>query len=325
MGSAPAVSIVIPAYNAAAFVSAAIESARRQTFDDIEIIVIDDASTDATPAIIGALAQGDSRIRPIRLPRNAGPAASRNAGLAAARGSWIALLDADDSYAPSRIEVLLSRVRGGDIDVVADNVALTVDGVPNGLHVIPASRLTEPRMMTFAEFIDGAVIDPRAPRRVNHVFLKPMLRRDFLATHAIAYDEANRNGEDLLFYASCLAAGARWLLTPEPMYRYAVRHGSLTEIVTPEDSRRLIDQMTRLLDSPGVAGDRALRAAICRHIHAMSVARYFWPFKSAVSSADLRRAGGILLEDRIAAPFIARELMARAPAYCRRAMGLRAR
>jgi glycosyltransferase involved in cell wall biosynthesis len=96
----PIVSVVIPAYNAAAFVQGAIDSALAQTHRDLEVIVVDDSSTDETPALLASY--GD-RIRVHRQP-NAGVAAARNAGAALASGEWIAFLDADDQWMPTKIE-----------------------------------------------------------------------------------------------------------------------------------------------------------------------------------------------------------------------------
>lgn len=95
----PLVSVVIPAYNCAATIAEAVDSVLAQTYPAVEVIVVDDGSTDATPA---ALAAYGRRIRVVT-QSNAGLAGARNAGLAAARGVYIALFDADDVCLPERI------------------------------------------------------------------------------------------------------------------------------------------------------------------------------------------------------------------------------
>src|SRR3954469_7601896 len=91
------VSVIMPAFNAERFVGRAIQSALQQTEARIEIIVVDDSSSDATPSIVARIAAADTRVRLLRSTANMGPAAARNRGLEKARGTWIALLDADDA------------------------------------------------------------------------------------------------------------------------------------------------------------------------------------------------------------------------------------
>ena len=99
------VSIIIPTYNHARFLRAAIESALRQTRPALEVIVVDDGSTDETPEI---LAQFDDRIC-VRWQENRGPAAARNAGIAAARGDFLLFLDSDDVLLPACVELQRAR------------------------------------------------------------------------------------------------------------------------------------------------------------------------------------------------------------------------
>ncbi|THD78845.1 MAG: glycosyltransferase family 2 protein [Phenylobacterium sp.] len=103
MTTAPLVSVIIPAFNAAAFVGRTLASLRAQTFADFEAIVVDDGSTDATAAIVREVAAADPRIRLIR-QANAGVAAARNRALAEARGRYVANLDADDLWRAQFLE-----------------------------------------------------------------------------------------------------------------------------------------------------------------------------------------------------------------------------
>jgi glycosyltransferase involved in cell wall biosynthesis len=102
------VSVIIPTYNAADFVREAIDSALAQTCTDLEVIVVDDGSTDQTPDL---LASYGTRIRAHR-QHNAGVSAARNTGLQLATGTWIAFLDADDVWAPHKIEKQLAVGEG---------------------------------------------------------------------------------------------------------------------------------------------------------------------------------------------------------------------
>lgn len=108
------VSVVIPAYNASRTIGETLRSAAAQTHAELEILVVDDGSTDETPDIIRSHAAADGRIR-LLSQANAGVAAARNAGIAASAGEFIAPLDADDLWHPAKIERQLSVFReGGD-------------------------------------------------------------------------------------------------------------------------------------------------------------------------------------------------------------------
>ena len=98
-GTAPLVSIIIPCYNQAHFLSEAIESARRQTFSNVEIVVVDDGSTDNTSEV----ARSYSEVQCVRQP-NRGLSAARNAGLRQSKGSLLVFLDADDRLLPNAVE-----------------------------------------------------------------------------------------------------------------------------------------------------------------------------------------------------------------------------
>lgn len=101
----PLVSVIVPAYNAAPWIGEAVGSLRVQTLRDIEIIIIDDGSTDDTLSCARALASEDDRIRVLSRDTASGrPSCTRNDGMRAARGRYIALLDADDIAVPTRLE-----------------------------------------------------------------------------------------------------------------------------------------------------------------------------------------------------------------------------
>ncbi|MHB1145659.1 MAG: glycosyltransferase family 2 protein [Thiobacillus sp.] len=104
----PVVSIVMPCYNAAAHLPYSVGSVLAQTFADWELIAVDDGSSDGTLAWLHA--QADVRIRPLT-QRNQGVSAARNAGLAEARGSFVAFLDADDTWAPAFLENMLTALQ----------------------------------------------------------------------------------------------------------------------------------------------------------------------------------------------------------------------
>jgi len=103
------VTVVIPSFNCARFIREAVDSALAQTVPPLEVIVIDDGSTDGTPEIMAGYAS-DPRVRYLH-QKNAGQSTARNNGIRAARGEFIALLDADDRWKPDKLET--RQHRGG--------------------------------------------------------------------------------------------------------------------------------------------------------------------------------------------------------------------
>ncbi|MGI6005294.1 MAG: exopolysaccharide biosynthesis polyprenyl glycosylphosphotransferase [Christensenellales bacterium] len=114
-GAPPLVSVVVPAYNSAPTIEESIQSALAQTVDNIEVIVVDDGSTDGTPELVRALAAADERVTLLENQRNGGVGFSRNRGIAAAKGRYIALLDADDLWRADKLQRQLSVMDGADI------------------------------------------------------------------------------------------------------------------------------------------------------------------------------------------------------------------
>src|SRR5207342_2634786 len=127
---APAVSVVIPAYNRAGSIVRAIESVLRQSYTDFELLVLDDGSTDGTLAAAGTVT--DPRLRLIANPRNLGAAGARNAGIEAARGTWVAFQDSDDEWLPLKLELQMARLTAPGADYIGAYCGMLIIGSPAG-------------------------------------------------------------------------------------------------------------------------------------------------------------------------------------------------
>ena len=109
--SNPVVSVVMACWNGERFLRESTDSVLNQTFKDLELLIIDDCSTDGSWALIETLARKDPRVRALRTPINSGPAGARNLGLAAARGEYVAFLDCDDLWVHTKLERQLSFMK----------------------------------------------------------------------------------------------------------------------------------------------------------------------------------------------------------------------
>lgn len=260
---APVVSVVVPAFNAEETLADCVGSARRQTLADIEVIVVDDASTDGTLALARRLASEDPRVKVVSAEHNRGPAGARNLGLAAAAGEWIALLDADDAFEPERLARLVALARRHDADLLADNLLLE-EGSGRAEPMLPPGEVASCAPITAADFLLGNLPDPDNPRK-SYGFLKPLIARAFLERHSLRYDETLRFAEDFAFYLACYAAAARFWLAGQPLYRYRLRKDSLTALHSTEDLRRLQQVDRLMLRNESLAHDRAFLDAMKRH------------------------------------------------------------
>ncbi|MFD2370799.1 glycosyltransferase family 2 protein [Brevibacillus sp. GCM10020057] len=134
--SHPLVSVITPAYNAARFIRATIESVKSQTYPHWELILIDDCSRDETVDLIRQ-EFGDPRIRLIELTCNSGAAVARNTGIQAARGKYIAFLDSDDLWLPEKLERQVAFMQERDIAFSFTQYRIIGENGPGARHVVP--------------------------------------------------------------------------------------------------------------------------------------------------------------------------------------------
>jgi succinoglycan biosynthesis protein ExoO len=258
----PTISVLIPAYNAGGFLHRAVRSAIKQTRAPLEILIVDDASTDDTFAVANELAADDSRVRVFKLPQNSGPAAARNAGLNAARGDWIAPLDADDAFVPSRLETLAQAHAGKSTDIVLDNFLwFDVAGAAAVSAGLPVSDTIE--CVDLYDFVEHA-----RPGEADWALLKPMFRRAFLDAHRLRYPEFSRHGEDFLLMFHALHAGAHCLLLRTPGYIYTMRDSGMSR--TTINYKRMVRDTVDLLNDPSVRRDFRLSKLLRRRVAAIN-------------------------------------------------------
>jgi glycosyltransferase involved in cell wall biosynthesis len=136
----PLVSVIIPAFNRERVIGKAIKSVLAQTFQDFEIIVIDDGSCDETAKKAIKLACSEPRVRIFRSETNQGAQAARNAGARAAQGKWLAFLDSDDEWLPRSLEMRLGIAAVENVEVVHSDCYVLGKNMPQELFNVPALR-----------------------------------------------------------------------------------------------------------------------------------------------------------------------------------------
>ena len=219
------ITFVIAAYNVAPFIAEAVNSALAQDDCRVEVLVIDDASTDDTALIVDGFCQRDRRVRLIRTSRSGGAAAARNLGFERASGEWVAVLDGDDVILPGRGRAMLNAGSATSADIIADNLTRFGPGVLRGATAIPIGSSPYGVVIDAASYLGANQILRRGR---NLGYLKPMFRRNFMMRCGLRYDETLRIGEDSHLCLAALLSQARFLVISEPFYQYRVRAGSLS-------------------------------------------------------------------------------------------------
>ncbi|MBP1852958.1 glycosyltransferase family 2 protein [Rhizobium halophytocola] len=222
----PDVSFVIAAYNAQDTLARAIDSALAQTGVTVEVLVIDDCSTDTTVEIAESYA--GQPVTLIRQGQNGGPGAARNAGIAAACGDWIAVLDADDAVRPERMRRMLACAKATEAQIVVDNLDVVPmhGGLPQ--RMFREDDLHKLAILTLADFIQSNIIFRST---FNYGYMKPVFSRRFLVREDLRFDESLKIGEDYMLLASALASGGTCAVEPHSGYIYHIREGSISRVL----------------------------------------------------------------------------------------------
>lgn len=206
------VTVVIPAYNAAEFVAEAIDSALAQTHRDVQVTVVDDGSTDATPAI---LAGYGSRIAVVRQP-NRGPAAARNRAIRDADGALVALLDADDRWEESFLAQGVARLAACDASVVGAFSGWVL--VDRAGHEIPDQRIVPADPVGLRDLVLG-----------NRFHPSTLVLRRRAVLDAGGFDEDVPIGvEDYDLWLRLAVGGGRFAAVGQCLCRYRVSEGSVS-------------------------------------------------------------------------------------------------
>lgn len=227
----PEVSVIIPTYNSKQYIAQALESVLTQTYRNLEVILIDDASHDLTVEI--ARGFQDRRLKIFSNNQNRGVSYGRNFGIRQAQGKWIALLDSDDWYAPTRLEKLIALAEANDADLIADDLLLINDDHTEHWSTLlaecPQMKFSSLTLIDAVKFVTSDRLPSINGKRIWSLgYTKPLMRREFLLKHQLWYDENLQVGEDFSLYLECLRQQAKFYLTAQPYYYYRTRTTSLS-------------------------------------------------------------------------------------------------
>jgi len=223
MSPVPLVSIVVPVFNDAATIAAALESATSQTLADVEIICVDDASNDDTAAIIEAFVTRDPRVRLIRHPHNLTAFESRRTGVTAAAAAYVMFLDGDDELSPRAAELAVAKARAADADVVGFGVTVVErDGRTGSPYEVRLQPPQQPHVGTGllrALFPEGRA----AQGQLWRFLIRTRVLQDAYALLPSEVKLSRINDLPLLFLVAALAE--TYVAVPDKLYRYYFGRG----------------------------------------------------------------------------------------------------
>lgn len=207
------ISVVVPVYNCGPYLDACLRSLTAQTWQNWEAILVDDGSTDDSPALCDAWAGREPRVRVLH-QKNRGVSAARNAGMAAARGQYLAFVDADDWVEPEFLQELCWAVQGADVSLC---VVDTGENSANVLRkeVVSVRKMRQmPSVYTDLHYMNYSV---------NKVYRMELLRRD-----ALLFPQDMKRSEDAFFVAKYYELCNRVSVVPKAMYHYRTNPNSAT-------------------------------------------------------------------------------------------------
>ena len=247
--SQPLVSIIVPVYNAADHIARCIESIRRQTYRNLEIILLNDGSKDVSYAVCQSYAGIDRRIVVID-KNNSGVSATRNLGMQEAHGKYFQFVDADDFIQPYATELLVQKAEASHADMVIAHYNRIEPPVslPKTMRDTVVERVLDPildpqhRVQTFGFLMEGPLNKDafacglmQEPASFYYgVMWNKLYRREIIMAHDIRCDEEFTWSEDMLFNLSYIRYADSFYAIRTPLYYYSRRRKhSLSASVNP--------------------------------------------------------------------------------------------
>lgn len=208
--SKPLVTVITALYNSEDFIEDTVKSVQSQTFQDWEMIMVDDCSTDNSYSLASAMAKRDSRIKLLQLETNAGPAVARNTAIEAGKGRYMAFLDSDDQWLPEKLERQLAFMEQGGYALSCTGYEkMTEEGDLTGQVVMPRETLSYSQMLKSNQI--GCLTAIYDTEKIGKVFM-PLIRKR----------------QDYGLWLKILKQVPRAHCLQEVLSRYRVRSGSVS-------------------------------------------------------------------------------------------------
>lgn len=290
MSSQFKISVLMACLNPGGYLQAAIDSCLSQQGVEVELIIVDDGSTDGTTEWLMTLAAQNVNVHLINGP-GTGPGAARNRALSIATGDWVAIMDADDLMHPQRLYKLVELANIAGADITADQLLAFTEGTDarTTWPFIKTSLSVQGTPVSLATLLtptDGGFGSDLG-------YLKPVIRRGFLDASNVRYDEKVRIGEDFDFLARLIAEGAQLVVSGIAMYFYRRHSGSLSYRLNSTDADALIVANKRFSD---VYAEKiaSIKPLLAKRTKALSEYRGAVRLVEALKAKKIRDVAGIV-------------------------------
>ena len=214
------ISVIIPVYNVEAYLPRCLDSVLAQTFDDIEVLCINDCSSDKSLDILKDFAKRDERVKVFSNEKNIGGALSRNVGLDKATGDYIYFMDSDDWLEPDYLEVMLKTIEKAETDVVFNMNILQETSQGTTLYTQPSMKNID----TAGEFLNRWKVITDIPC----LLWARLYKRDFLEKYQLRFVPTKNTCEDFIFHYISHIYTDKTFVFMGPAYHYRIHRDSIT-------------------------------------------------------------------------------------------------
>ncbi len=218
MKKKPLISVIVPVYNVESYLKVCVDSILAQTYENLEIILVDDGSKDSSGKMCDEYAEKDARIKVVH-KKNGGVSSARNKGLDVASGEYIGFVDSDDSTKPNMFEILYKNMVTSDADVSVCKANNCTKQAGDG--TVDSSPENDIAIFNMSESIENIFIGRHF---VGHVWNK-LFKAELI--DGIRFCEEISVMEDTLFSISAILRAKRVCFTKKPLYNYLTRQGSV--------------------------------------------------------------------------------------------------
>ena len=214
------ISVIIPVYNVAAYLPRCLDSILGQTFQDTEVLCVNDCSTDGSLEVLQQYAAQDSRVKVFSNDKNIGGALSRNVGMDNAKGEYIYFMDSDDWIEPNYLEVMLKTIEKVDTDIIM-NMSILQE------YATEAIPYKQPGMIELtgeSEFFDKYTMLAKTPC----LLWARLYKRSFLEEHHLRLSEVRTTCDDYIFHYISHIWSEKSFVFMGPAYHYRIHEESIT-------------------------------------------------------------------------------------------------
>ena len=239
----PMVSIIVAAYNVQAYIADCVKSLSQQTYNNIEIICIDDCSSDSTGKLLDEMCT-EKRYTVVHNQQNLGVSETRNIGLALAKGKWICFVDGDDYTPCTMIETLLDQAEKGNVDVVIGDYFCD-----NGAEIyVEEFYDIEKEIVTNEKLQIDAILGIKGLRTSVGVPWGKLYRRELIIKHGISFVPGLKRMQDLIFNLYVFQMAELVQVVNSPVYIYRLRSDSATKAYDKDfvpTGKEILDEIKR--------------------------------------------------------------------------------